>query len=131
MLQGVYRSFVANAKFVNPSSLPHISFMGVCVIELYGLDATTAYPHAFTHVKELAVLLRTALVSKSADAFRDVYCWQTINCLELWARLLAAHADKQVTRIRSASTLVFEVMTSDCLLALCADTSTKARCVCR
>jgi len=97
ILQGVYRSFVANAKFVNPSSLPHISFMGVCVVELYGLDATTAYSHAFTHVKELAVLLRTALVSKSADAFRDVYCWQTINCLELWARLLEAHADKQVT----------------------------------
>ena len=103
MLQGVYRSFVANAKFVNPSSLPHISFMGACVVELYGLDANTAYSHAFTHVKELAVLLRTALISKSADAFRDVYCWQTINCLELWARLLAAHADKQVLARRRLS----------------------------
>ena len=95
-MQGAYRTFVSNAKFVNPSSLPHISFMGVCVVELYGLDAATAYSHAFTHIKELAVLLRSALVSKSADAFRDVYCWQTINCLELWARLLASHADKQV-----------------------------------
>ncbi len=119
-MQGVYRSFVANAKFVNPSSLPHISFMGVCVVELYGLDATTAYSHAFTHVKELAVLLRTALVSKSADAFRDVYCWQTVNCLELWARLLAAHADKQVELVilwRQKSLTL-----SNCSLALCVGT---------
>ena len=42
------------------------------------------------------------LVAKTADAFRDVYCWQTINCLELWARLLAAHADKQVCGLLTA-----------------------------
>ena len=95
-VQGVYRSFVANSKFVNAGSLPHISFLGACVVELFGLDPSAAYGHAFTHIKELAVLLRGALVSKTADSFRDIYCWQTINCLELWARLLAVHADKQV-----------------------------------
>ena len=95
-LQGIYRSFVANAKFVNAASLPHIAFMGACVVEIFGLDPAASYGHAFTHIKELAVLLRGALVSKTADSFRDIYCWQTINCLELWARLLAVHADKQV-----------------------------------
>ena len=94
--QGVYRSFVANAKFVNAASLAHISFMGACVVELFGLEPGAAYGHAFTHIKELAVLLRGALANKAKDAFRDIYCWQTINCLELWGRLMAAHANKQV-----------------------------------
>jgi len=42
------------------------------------------------------VLLRGALAMRTKDAFREVYCWQTVNCLELWAKVLAAHADKQV-----------------------------------
>ncbi len=32
--------------------------------------------------------LRGALSMKTADAFRSVYCWQTVRCLELWARVL-------------------------------------------
>lgn len=39
-----------------------------------------------------AVLLRNALTIKTVDAYRQVYCWKAINCLELWARVLAAHA---------------------------------------
>jgi Noc2p family len=42
-------------------------------------------------VKDLAVTLRGALSMKTADAFRAVYCWQTVRCLELWARVLAEH----------------------------------------
>lgn len=40
----------------------------------------------------MAVLLRAALSTKSKDAYREVYCWQTVNCIELWARVLAAAA---------------------------------------
>lgn len=95
-LQGVYRSFVSNAKFVNAATTPHIAFMASCVVEVFGLDMGAAYEHAFTYIKQLAVLLRAALSMKTKDAFREVYCWQTVNCLELWAKVLAAHADKQV-----------------------------------
>ena len=42
-------------------------------------------------VKDLAVALRGALSMKTADSFRAVYCWQTVRCLELWARVLAEH----------------------------------------
>ena len=47
-------------------------------------------------IRQLAVLLRGALTVRSKEGFREVYCWQTVNCLELWAKVLAAHADKQV-----------------------------------
>ena len=92
----MYRSFVSNAKFVNAATSPHIAFMASCVVEVFGLDMGAAYEHAFTYIKQLAMLLRAALSMKTKDAFREVYCWQTVNCLELWAKVLAAHADKQV-----------------------------------
>lgn len=85
-----------NAKFVSAASLPHIHFLGACVIEMFGLDAEVAYEHAFTHIRELAGLLRSALAMKTKDAYREVYCWQTTCTLELWAKIVGGHADKQV-----------------------------------
>lgn len=92
----MYRAFVRNAKFMTPSSVPHVAFLGSCVVEMFGLDMGIAYEHAFTYIRQLAALLRSALSHKTKDAFREVYCWQTVNTLELWAKLLAAHNDKEV-----------------------------------
>jgi len=99
----VYRSFVQNAKFVNAASVPHIHFMASCVVEMFGLDMAASYQQAFTGIRQLAVLLRGALAMRTKDAFREVYCWQTVNCLELWAKVLAAHADKQVRQLATVA----------------------------
>jgi nucleolar complex protein 2 len=45
-----------------------------------------------------AMLLRSALTQKTADAVREVYCWRTVNCLELWAHVLAVHASRDELR---------------------------------
>ena len=45
-----------------------------------------------------AVLLRNSLTSKTVEAYREVYCWKTVNCLELWGRVLAAHAGQPELR---------------------------------
>jgi hypothetical protein len=37
-MQGVYRAFSSNAKFVNATSLPQINFMAAAVIEMYGVN---------------------------------------------------------------------------------------------
>ena len=103
-LQGVYRAFVRNAKFMTQSSAPDVAFIGSCVVEMYGLDLLRAYEHAFTYIKQLASLLRGAISSQSKDAYREVYCWQTVNTLELWSKLLAAHHDKEV-RSQTACTI--------------------------
>ncbi len=95
-MQGAYRVFVVNAKFMSPASLPHINFMASCVVEIFGLDSTAAYEHAFGYLRQLAVLIKNAHSQKSKEAFREVYCWQTANSLELWAKLLSTHADKEV-----------------------------------
>ena len=43
MNQGLYLTYVRNAKFINEQSLPAITFMGNCVVELYGLDVNSSF----------------------------------------------------------------------------------------
>mmetsp|Transcript_5441 Transcript_5441/g.18317 ORF Transcript_5441/g.18317 Transcript_5441/m.18317 type:complete len:793 (+) Transcript_5441:122-2500(+) len=98
--KGVYRTFASNAKFVNADSVEHIAFMSTCVVEIFGLDHAQSYPLAFTYIRQLASLLRGALTAKSKEAFRNVYCWQYVNCLECWERVLSAHAKEESSALR-------------------------------
>ena len=98
--KGVYRQFAANAKFINAESIEHVVFMTTCVCEIYGLDQNQSYSLAFTYVRQLASLLRGALTNKSKEAFRAVYCWQYINCLECWVRVLQTHAQQETDPLR-------------------------------
>ena len=98
--KGVYRQFAANAKFINAESIEHVVFMTTCVCEIYGLDQNQSYSLAFTYVRQLASLLRGALTNKSKEAFRAVYCWQYVNCLECWVRVLQTHAKQEENPLR-------------------------------
>ena len=98
--KGVYRTFASNAKFVNVDSVEHIAFMSTCVVEIFGLDQQQAYPLAFSYIRQLASLLRGALTAKSKESFRNVYCWQYVNCLECWERVLSAHAQAEDAPLR-------------------------------
>ncbi|MEW5298161.1 MAG: hypothetical protein WDW36_001313 [Sanguina aurantia] len=97
-LRGVYRTFIANSKFVSAASAPHIAFMITCAVELWGLELQASYQHAFSAIRQLALALRNALSMKTADSFKEVYSWQVVNCLELWGRVLGGHADKPELR---------------------------------
>lgn len=90
-LKGIYKTFVSHAKFVSPSSASNLRFMASCAVEMYGIDFNATYQHAFTAIKDLAIITRQALTSKSKESYREVYCWQTINCFELWAAVLTAY----------------------------------------
>jgi nucleolar complex protein 2 len=94
-LRGVYRTYAANAKFTTAAGAPAISFMADCVVEMFGLDLTVSYQHMFVALRQLAVLLRSALTTKEKDAFRAVYCWQAVWCMEVWCRVLVTYADKE------------------------------------
>lgn len=52
--------------------MPHISFMGTCVIEIYSLSPERAYENAFKFIKALAVELREAIILKERDSWKKV-----------------------------------------------------------
>lgn len=64
-LKGIYKAYVLNCQFVSGSKLKHIQFLGNCVIELYRLNLSSSYQHAFIFIRQLAMILRDALTVKT------------------------------------------------------------------
>ncbi|XP_010536116.1 PREDICTED: nucleolar complex protein 2 homolog [Tarenaya hassleriana] len=89
-VKGMYKAYVLNCHFVNAVKLQHIQFLSNCVIELLGVDPSAAYQHAFVFIRQLAMILREALNMKTKEAFRKVYEWKYVNCLELWTGAVCA-----------------------------------------
>lgn len=63
--KGMYKAYVLNCQFVNATKLQHIQFLGNCVIELFRVDLSTAYQHAFVFIRQLAMILREALNTRT------------------------------------------------------------------
>ncbi|KAL9257997.1 Nucleolar complex-associated protein 2-like protein [Drosera capensis] len=88
--KGIYKAYVMNCRFINPMKLQHLHFLRNCVVELYRVDIPMAYQHAFGFIRQLAMILREALNTKTKESFRKVYEWKFINCLELWSAAVCA-----------------------------------------
>jgi len=92
-LKKLYLAYAQRAKFATASSvtstLPTLTFMGNCVVELYSLDYHSSYQHAFIYIRQLALHLRTATQKKTQEAMGAIYCWQYLHCLKLWVAVLS------------------------------------------
>jgi len=95
-LKRTYLAYARRAKFGNASSittaLPTLTFMGNCIVELYSLDYHSSYQHAFAYIRQLALLLRSAMQKRTPEAVQQVYCWQYVHSLKLWVAVLASAA---------------------------------------
>ncbi|XP_058774847.1 nucleolar complex-associated protein 2-like [Vicia villosa] len=92
--KGNYKAYVLNCHFVNAVKLKHIRFLSNCDIELLGVDLPNAYQRAFIFIRQLAMILRDTLNTKNKEAFRKVYEWKFINCLELWTDAIRAYGSQ-------------------------------------
>ncbi|EOA32961.1 hypothetical protein CARUB_v10016291mg [Capsella rubella] len=97
-IKGMYKAYVLNCQFVNADKLRHIFFLGNCFIELLGTDISASYQHAFVFIRQLAMILREALNTKTKEAFRKVYQWKFIHCLELWTGAVCAYSSQAELR---------------------------------
>ncbi|XP_018441413.1 nucleolar complex-associated protein 2 [Raphanus sativus] len=97
-IKGMYKAYVLNCQFVNAIKLQHISFLGNCFIELIGTDISASYQHAFVFIRQLAMILREALNTKTKEAFRKVYQWKFIHCLELWTGAVCSYSSQSELR---------------------------------
>jgi nucleolar complex protein 2 len=73
-LKGAYLAYARSAKFMSESNLPGLTLMGNCLVELYGLDMTSSYQHAFVYLRQLALHLRAAYTKKTPEALHKARC---------------------------------------------------------
>jgi len=94
ILKMTYLSYAKRAKFGTASNisttLPTLTFMGNCLVELYTLDYASSYQHIFIYVRQLALHLRNALMKQTQESMSVVCCWQYVHCLKVWVAVLCA-----------------------------------------
>ncbi|KAL5520417.1 hypothetical protein ACEPAG_9641 [Sanghuangporus baumii] len=99
-LKSTYLSLLRNAKSTSAHTLPSINLMKNSASELFCEDHATAYQHAFVYIRQLAVHLRNSMKVKSKDAYKQVYNWQFIHCVDFWSIVLAKACDAQAEAMR-------------------------------
>ena len=105
-----------NAKFVNEQSHQAITFMGNCVVELFGLDTDASYQHCFVYVRQLALHLRNAMIKKTKEALQAIFNWQYLHCLRVWAQVIAEYPGE--TQLKALVFPLTQVITGVMKLAL-------------
>ncbi|KDN47984.1 Noc2-domain-containing protein [Tilletiaria anomala UBC 951] len=93
-LKGTYHAFVRSTKLTTAHTLPSINLMKNSASQLFLLDLTASYQHAFGFIRQLAIHLRNCLQNKSKEAYQNVYNWQYVHCLDFWSLVLSATCDR-------------------------------------
>ncbi|KAK6738080.1 hypothetical protein RB195_020279 [Necator americanus] len=94
LYKSCYLGFVSNSREVSSETWPILHFMHKTFAEVTVLHPNLAYPYAFVYIRQIAIHLRNAIISKKRkDMVRTVYNWQMMQCLYLWTRVISkAHA---------------------------------------
>ncbi|KAH9948484.1 Noc2-domain-containing protein [Amylocystis lapponica] len=95
VLKNTYLTLVRSCKSTSAHTLPSINLMKNSASEIYCMDHAAAYQHAFGYIRQLAIHLRNSMKVKSKDAYKQVYNWQYVHCIDFWAIVLARACDQQ------------------------------------
>lgn len=95
-IKAMYMAYVRNSKFTSPNTWPMIHFMRRSLAEVFLLDQSFAYKHAFVYVRQLTIHLRNAIMHSSNDSnkkkkespLQTVYNWQFVHSIHLWIQVL-------------------------------------------
>ncbi|KAJ8908084.1 hypothetical protein NDN08_008179 [Rhodosorus marinus] len=98
-LKGMIKSYrLEIGNRCNPRSLQRIAFAVNCISELSGVDLSKTYTIAFVSIRDIAIALRVALLSKGKEELGKVYNWEVINLIRLWGKVLSAYPEESGLR---------------------------------
>ncbi|KAI0830150.1 Noc2-domain-containing protein [Trametes gibbosa] len=95
VLKNTYLTLVRSCKSTSAHTLPTINLMKNSASELFCTDHAASYQHAFGYIRQLAIHLRNSLKTKTKEAYKQVYNWQYVHCIDFWALVIAKACDKQ------------------------------------
>ncbi|OBZ74646.1 hypothetical protein A0H81_05343, partial [Grifola frondosa] len=95
VLKNTYLTLVRSCKSTSAHTLPSINLMKNSASEIFCIDHAAAYQYAFGYIRQLAIHLRNSMKVKSKEAYKQVYNWQYVHCIDFWATVIARACDKQ------------------------------------
>ncbi|KAL0952733.1 hypothetical protein HGRIS_006964 [Hohenbuehelia grisea] len=93
VLKSTYLTFVRSSKSTNAHTLPSINLMKNSASEIFCLDHAVSYQHAFGYIRQLAIHLRNSMKVKTKEAYKQVYNWQYVHCIDFWSIVIARACD--------------------------------------
>ncbi|KAG5735577.1 hypothetical protein E4T56_gene11159 [Termitomyces sp. T112] len=103
VLKGAYLTLIRSSKSTNVHSLPSINLMKNSASEVFCIDHSTAYQHAFGYIRQLAIHLRNSMKVKTKEGYKQVYNWQFVHCIDFWSIVLARACDSR-TQVKNDDT---------------------------
>ncbi|KAI8814732.1 Noc2p family-domain-containing protein [Cladochytrium replicatum] len=89
-LKGTYLHYMEAARMTNRVTWNNLAFMSSCITELASLHPPTTYQLVFLYIRQLAMLLRSALMSATKESFKKVVNWQFVRCISVWSKTLGS-----------------------------------------
>ena len=93
VFKNAYLALLRSSKTTNAYTLPSLTLMKNTACELFCSDHAAAYQHAFVYIRQLAVHLRNSMKAKTKEAYKQVYNWQYVHCVDFWSLVLAKACD--------------------------------------
>lgn len=106
-LRNIYKALLPPLRLTSVHTLPSLNLMKNSASELYQLEPSLSYQHAFTFIRMLAVHVRNVVRSSTSgkagedgQAFRAVYNWAFVHAIDFWSQVLAGAAGVEAQAAR-------------------------------
>ena len=114
VLKSAYEGIIKGSRSTTVHTLPGVNLMKNSAAEIWGMDEKVSYTTGFTHIRQLAIHLRSNITKPTKDSYKAVYNWQFVHSLDFWSRVLSTHctplAEAQKGKESSLRPLIYPVV---------------------